>query len=117
MNKSNFVKQLYTAVDKKDLELLSDFLSDEVFFRIANFDPVTGKEACLKANQNFFSSITSMRHQIDNVWEQGDDVICNGRVDYIRFDSSSHSVPFATIFKLKQDKIINYLVYADISKL
>lgn len=117
MNKTTFIENLYKAVDNKSVQDLSDFLSDNVCFRIANHDPINGKETALKANQAFFSSITSMAHQIDSVWEQDDDVICNGIVDYVRLDGSAFSAPFATILKLQNNKIVNYLVYADISQL
>jgi len=58
-----------------------------------------------------------MAHHIDTVWEHDNDVICNGSVDYIRLDGSAFSASFATILKLQSDKIVNYLVYADISQL
>ena len=86
-------------------------------FRIANNDPVVGKKALLEANQAFFTSITRMSHRIDNVWSQDEYVICNGQVDYIRLDGSEFSVPFATVLKLKDSKIVDYLVYVDISEL
>jgi ketosteroid isomerase-like protein len=117
MNKTTFIKNLYKAVDDKNLEDLSELLSDNVRFCIANHDPINGKETALKANQAFFSSITSMKHHIDTVWEQDSDVICNGSVDYIRLDGSEFSAPFATVLKLQADKIADYLVYADISQL
>jgi len=117
MNKTTFIKELYKTVDNKNIEKLSDFIADNVHFRIANYDPVIGKEAALESNRSFFSSITSMAHRIDNIWECGDDLICNGNVDYIRLNGSEYSVPFATVLKIKNDKIIEYLVYVDISLL
>ncbi|VAW50384.1 hypothetical protein MNBD_GAMMA05-1405 [hydrothermal vent metagenome] len=54
MKKTIFVKNLYNAVDNKSVQDLSDFLSDNVCFRIANHAPINGKEAVLKANQIFF---------------------------------------------------------------
>jgi len=117
MNKTTFIKNLYQVVDNKSVADLSNYLADNVNFRLANFDAVIGKQAVLEANQTFFSSITTMAHRIDNVWQQEEDIICNGRVDYIRLDGSKFSANFSTILKLQSDKIINYLIYADISQL
>ena len=118
MNTTDFIKDLYSnAVDDKNVEHLSTFLSDNVLFRIGNYDPVRGKNAVLEANRAFFNSITSMKHQIDNIWSQGEDVICNGSIHYIRLDGSTHSATFATALKLKNEKISDYLVYADLSQL
>jgi len=115
---ADFITDLYAnAVDAKDLEHLSTLLADNVRFRVANHDSVIGKNAVLEANRAFFAGITSMTHHIDNIWSQGDDVICNGSVDYIRLDGSAFSAVFATILKLENDLISDYLVYADVSQL
>jgi len=110
-------KALYAAVDNKNIEQLSTFIDDEVHFCIGNFAPVVGKHAVLEANRSFFASITSMEHQLDNIWQCAESVICNGTVAYVRLDKSEYSVPFATVLKLNEGKIIEYLVYVDISKL
>ena len=117
MNEKVLIEKLYKSVDNRSVEDLSVFLAEDVRFRIANHDPVVGKKAVLEANQAFFTSIASMSHRIDNVWSQGEDVICNGRVDYIRLDGSEFSAPFATVLKLQDSNIVDYQVYADISEL
>jgi ketosteroid isomerase-like protein len=117
MNAKKLIEKLYKAVDDKSIEDLSVFLSDNVRFRLANHDPAIGKMTVLGANQSFFSSITSMSHQIDNTWSQGDDVICNGVVNYVRLDGSIFSATFATILTLQKNRIVDYQVYADISQL
>ncbi|MDP2571909.1 nuclear transport factor 2 family protein [Vibrio penaeicida] len=117
MNATDLIKNLYSSVDSKDVEHLSTFLADDVRFRIGNFDPVIGKTAVVEANQTFFASISSMAHQIDSIWSKGNDVICHGSVEYIRLDGSTHSAVFATILHVSNNKIKDYLVYADLSQL
>jgi len=118
VNSANFIKDLYkNAVDGKDADHLATFLTDDVHFRLGNHQPVRGKSAVLDANRTFFSSITSMSHVIENIWSQRDDLICNGSVDYVRLDGSAHSATFVTVLKLKEGKIADYLVYADLSQL
>lgn len=111
------VEELYKSIDERSVERLSEFLADNVRFRIANNNPVVGKKSVLEANQAFFTSISSMSHRIDNVWSQGESVICNGQVDYIRLDGSEFFAPFATVLKLQDRNIVDYLVYVDISEL
>ncbi len=114
----NFIVDIYKiAVDAKDTNYLSGFLADDVHFRIGNHDMIVGKKAVLDANRSFFSSITSMKHQIDNVWSQNHHIICNGIVDYKRLDGTDFSATFATVLKLEDNKITEYFVYADISEL
>jgi len=117
MNKTAFTKALYKSVDSRDSEQLSAFITEDVHFCIGNYPPVIGQEAVLAANQAFFASIQGMQHRLDNIWECGDSIICNGNVDYVRLDGSEYSVGFATVLKMQGDKISDYLVYVDISEL
>jgi len=117
MNKKDFIQKLYDSVDARSVEDLSEFLAEDVRFVLGNHDPIVGKAAVLDANQTFFSSINAMSHRIDNVWSQGEDVICHGQVDYVRLNGSEYPAGFATFLKLQDNKIIDYLIYADISDL
>ncbi|NRA19158.1 MAG: nuclear transport factor 2 family protein [Oceanospirillaceae bacterium] len=117
MNNTTLTTALYAAVDNKNIEGLAVFIAKDVHFCLGNFAPITGRDAVLEANRAFFSSINSMRHRLDNIWQCGEQVICNGTVEYVRIDNSEYSVPFATVLKFSQGKIIEYFVYVDISKL
>ncbi len=117
MSANKLVKDLYKSVDAKNINYLDDVLAEHVRFRIGSNDVITGKQAVLEANRGFFASIEAMSHSIDNVWTVKGDVICNGRVDYVRLNGSNFSAPFATVLKLQENKVIDYLVYADISGL
>ena len=117
MQAQDFIHDLYQTVDQRNAEALATFLADDVQFAIGNGDPIDGKQSVVSANAAFFSSVKNMHHQIDNVWTQGDNIICNGRVDYVRLDASAFSASFATVLEIKQNQIIDYRVYADISAL
>ena len=112
-----FVQKLYRVVDARDVNALGNMLAEGVLFKIGNMDDVVGKEAVLEANKGFFTSIAGMVHTIENVWSQGDDVICHGHVDYTRLDGTNTSATFSTILKLKDELIVDYRVFADVSAL
>lgn len=117
MNATQFVKSLYTSVDRKDLKGLASKLDDNVCFKFSNHDAVNGIEDVLQANESFFSSISSMRHTLNGIWQQDDTLICNGQVHYVRLDGTEHSAEFATVLTMRNEKIVNYLIYADVSEL
>ncbi|OUR80780.1 hypothetical protein A9Q83_00065 [Alphaproteobacteria bacterium 46_93_T64] len=117
MTKQILVKQLYETVDARNTDGLSKFLSDTIRFRIGNHDTVVGRRNVLAANDAFFNSIAGMTHKIENIWVQGEDVICNGSVDYVRLDGTPYSAHFATTLKMRNEVIEDYFVYADISQL
>jgi len=112
-----FIDALYTAVDNKDLNFMEAVLADNVKFRIGNYPLIDNKAAVLDANRQFFSSIHSMSHRIDKTSHTSNTLWCNGSVDYVRLDGSEHSANFATQLTIEQQKIVDYLVYADLSEL
>lgn len=113
-----FVETLYrVAVDGRNIEALSDYLADNVRFRIGNHSMLHGKNAVLEANRAFFDSISSMSHQIERVWLLGNVITCSGTVDYLRLNGTKHTAVFATFLTLNRDKIEEYIVYADLSGL
>lgn len=114
----HLIKQLYRCVDDRDAHAIGSFLAEEVSFKLGNFDPVVGKTAVVAANQAFFSTIAGMQHRITKVW-LGDEctIICHGNVGYTRLDNSQCSAAFSTVLQVEQGKIIDYLVFVDISML
>ena len=117
MDIQSWLKKVFDAVDSKDADKFVSFLSDDAVFKFANADPVEGKDAIREAISGFFSSINGLKHKIIEWWDQDGTVICRGEVTYMKKDSSGFTVPFANIFKMKEDLIKEYLVYVDASQL
>lgn len=117
------VRSLYRAVDNKDIHYLNSCLADKVRFRLGNNLAVTDKSDILEGNKQFFSSIESMKHRIEEIIYQANDdsgivkVSCHGTVDYVRLDSSEHSAVFSTFLKIQNGLILDYLVFVDLSGL
>jgi len=116
-DKASFVSKLYQAVDQRDLNGLGAFLAPDVDFKFGNLEAVNGKENVLEANKGFFQSIKDMSHDIDNVWGEGTEIICNGTVNYKRLDGTPFSAVFATVLTVQDGLIQDYRIYADVSGL
>jgi ketosteroid isomerase-like protein len=117
MTTPSWVNRLFQSIDALDTDAFVGFMTDDVVFRFANSDPVKGKTAVHGAVTAFFASIRSVRHEVLDTWVNPDAVICHGKVQYTRHDSSLLTVPFANIFKMQGDLIKEYLIYVDISEL
>jgi ketosteroid isomerase-like protein len=113
----SWVKQLFAAIDREDADGFVSFLTEDARFRFANAPVIRNRENIRNAVALFFSSITSSRHHILNVWEQDGVVICEGEVNYIRQNGSELSLPFVDIFQMKDNLISDYRIYMDISPL
>jgi ketosteroid isomerase-like protein len=100
-----------------DTQAFLGFMADDVSFRFGNADPVDGRATVGEAVSGFFGSIKALRHDVTEMWDEGDSVICHGTVTYTRHDSSTLTVPFANVFGLRDDLIREYLIFVDTSEL
>ncbi|OIQ19557.1 MAG: hypothetical protein BM556_03470 [Bacteriovorax sp. MedPE-SWde] len=117
MNKREFVRNLYECVDNLDAQKLKEFLSENISFKFSNFDELNGVSDVIASNENFFKSVKRMQHSITKIWEIEDDIICHGIVNYTRHNDSMYSASYSTILKVEDEKIVEYLIFADVSGL
>ena len=118
MDMPPIVRDVFQAADVKDAARFASYLTPDAVFRYANEPPVTGPEATREAVAQFFGAIKSLRHQVLQVWTLGEMVFCRGEVSYERLDGSKAGpFPFFNLFKMRGDKIAEYLIYVDISPL
>lgn len=118
MGTDEWVNALFDRIDAKDTDGWLEYLRNDARFRFGNAPPVEGKSAIRNAVSTFFSSLSSIEHEIAEVWTPSHAVICRGSVTYTRLDGSSMTVPFANVLKLDDNSLIrDYLIFADISDL
>ncbi|MBH0777790.1 nuclear transport factor 2 family protein [Nocardia bovistercoris] len=117
MTTDDFVRALYTEVDRRDADALGRFLHEDVVFRFGNAEPVRGRAAVIEANRAFFASIASMRHEFDSIAADGPLSVCEGTVHYERLDATTTGARFATFLDIRDGAIVGYRVYADITAL
>jgi ketosteroid isomerase-like protein len=111
------LQSLFESIDRQDTDAFLAFLTEDATFRFGNAGPVKGKPAIRDAVQGFFSSIKGLHHDLRDVWDTEDALICHGMVTYTRHDSSKLAVPFANIFKVHGELIDEYLIFIDVSQL
>lgn len=114
---NQLINQLFKAIDSKDAKTFLTFLAPSCIFRFGNIAPVTGKHDIELSVNAFFESLESLTHEICDVWNVSDGVVCHGNVSYTRKDGTVLTVPFANILKGKERNITEYLIFADTSKL
>ena len=117
MEEAGWVKELFASVDAMDTEAFLGFLEDDARFRFGNVPAVTGKEDIRTTIDGFFASIKGLRHDIVETWFQGQAVICRGEVTYTRTDGGEVTIPFVNIWRMRNGRIREYLIYIDINPL
>lgn len=119
------IKNLYLAIDNKSVAYLKENLAENIRFRIGNNPVANDKTKIIEANAQFFSSIQTMEHTLEDVMFQTvnndghvvNKIACHGRVDYVRLDGTEHSAVFSTVLEVEDNMITDYLVFADLSGL
>jgi ketosteroid isomerase-like protein len=112
------IREVFQAVDAKDASRFASYLTPDAIFRYANASLVTGPDAIRKAVAQFFEAVQSLRHDLLAVWTQDDMVFCKGEVRYVRHDGSKAGpFPFFNLFRMRGEKIAEYLIYVDITPL
>ena len=111
------INDLFKAIDNKDGELFSTFLTKNCQFRFGNLPVVEGTDNILQFVSNFFNSIHSLNHHIQAYWTLNDNLICHGSVTYTRLDGSQLTVPFANVLKYGPEGIFEYMIFVDASAL
>ena len=117
MNRDEWIRDLFRCVDAKDCDGWLEFLAPDARFRFGNAAMVEGRGAIGEAVTAFFTSISALRHDLEDTWWHSDALICRGEVTYRRLDGSTLTVPFANVLKLDDKLIHDYRIYADTSEL
>ena len=110
---SDHIRRMFATFDAKDVSALAAFMTDDVRLRLGNADPVQGKPAFVEAVNAFFASVEGFRHQVLNVWSDGDALIAEFDVHYSRLDGGEVTLPCCNVFRLRDGLVAEYRSYID----
>lgn len=111
------LSRLFKAIDAKDADGFVACLSEDCSFRFGSAPAVQGHQAVNEAVSAFFQSIAGLSHNLNRRLGDAQTLVVDGDVTYTRHDGSRVTVPFANILELRDDRISDYRIYADISPL
>ena len=109
------VRAIFEAFDAKDVSALASFMTDDVRLRLGNAEPVEGRSAFVEAVTAFFASVAGFRHDVVDVWSDGDTLIAELDVHYTRLDGGQVSVPGCNVFRLRDRSVADYRTYIDVT--
>jgi ketosteroid isomerase-like protein len=112
---SDYARDLFAALDAKNVPALAALMTDDVHLRLGNAEPVEGKPAFIAASEAFNASVTAVRHHVLDVWSAGDALIVQLDVHYTRLDGQELTLPCCNVFRLRDGLVSDYRVYMDIN--
>jgi hypothetical protein len=87
-------------VDHKDAAGFAAAFTPNGTLRFGNSETLRGREAINAAITYFFSAFKSLSHHSGRTWLDGDTLILEAVVTYVRHDGATVTVPATTIFHL-----------------
>jgi ketosteroid isomerase-like protein len=109
------VRPIFAAFDAKDVSAFASFMTDDVRLRLGNAEAVEGKAAFVEAVEAFLGSVGSFRHEIIDVWRDGDVFVTELDVHYTRLDGGQVTLPCCNVFRLRDGSVAEYRSYIDIT--
>jgi ketosteroid isomerase-like protein len=113
MSEPAWIDDLFASIDAMDPDTFVSFVTDDAVFRYGSNPPTDGKPAIREAVAGFFSMFKGLSHTLEGRWVAGETVFVEGQVHYERHDGSTVTLPFMNCFKMRGDKIREYLIYID----
>jgi ketosteroid isomerase-like protein len=110
---SDRARAIFAAFDAKDVSTLAAHMTDDVRMRLGNAETVEGKTAFVDAVNAFLASVGGFRHEIIDVWSDGDTLVTELEVHYTRLDGQQVTVPCCNVFQLRDGLVSGYRSYID----
>jgi ketosteroid isomerase-like protein len=114
---AELVRSAFAANDARDIDALSDLVTDDVRLTFGNAGTVTGRDAFRKASADFNASVDKFSHEITALLEVPDAgvVVAELSVTYRRLDGRELTLPCCNVFRVRDGRIADYRIYMDIN--
>jgi ketosteroid isomerase-like protein len=113
LSPSERARTIFSAFDAKDVSALAALMTDDVRLRLGNAEMVEGKAAFVAAVNAFLGSVAHFRHEIIDVWRDGDTLVTELEVHYTRLDGKQVTLPCCNVFQLRDGLVSGYRSYID----
>ena len=119
---TDWINNLFAAIDGKDAAAFAAFLAEDVHFRYGSQEPVLGKAAVRAAAEGIFEMFAALSHEIAEAWIADAAVFCEGQVTYTLPDGRTVTLPFLNVFRMtgaggpapdEKPLIADYRIYID----
>jgi ketosteroid isomerase-like protein len=114
---AELARSAFAANDARDIDALSELVTDDVRLTFGNAGTVTGRDAFRKASADFNASLDSFSHEITALFEVADAgvVVAELSVSYRRLDGRELTLPCCNVFRIRDGRIADYRIYMDIN--
>jgi ketosteroid isomerase-like protein len=106
---------IFADIDGMDPDKFVAHLSEDVVFQFGNNEPAQGRGAVKAALEAFYPMIDGMTHHVRYLFEEGDVVVAQIDVEYVRKDGKHVTVPNADILTFDGDLVKDWRIFIDLA--
>ncbi|MHB9849066.1 nuclear transport factor 2 family protein [Streptomyces krungchingensis] len=104
------------AIDSMDVEKMLPFFASDAVFTFGNNPPMSGHADIRTSIGAFFRSVASLHHTVQSCWQPVSDVVVvEFLTTYTRLDSRQVKLAAGAVFRMSDERIAEYRVYADLA--
>ncbi|MBH8572374.1 nuclear transport factor 2 family protein [Nostocaceae cyanobacterium CENA369] len=111
------VNNLFALTDVKienfDLNAYISFFTEDAFYQAGNAKPVYGYQGIREFSVPIIQKFKSLAHEVKNIWQLENTVICQVVVIYNRKDDKVFKLPTLNIIQFRGDKISSLQAFGD----
>ena len=117
MNSSTIITKYFDAISRRDIAGIRSCICHDATLKFGDFK-MSGVETIIQGYQMFFKSIQAYSLEIIHIWECNETVIIvEGETVGRNAAGNSFTVPFASVFELKNNRISHQRDYFDPGKM
>ncbi|MDX1570802.1 MAG: nuclear transport factor 2 family protein [Xanthomonadales bacterium] len=111
----DWIRRLFADIDRAGVEGIKDRLHEQVAFRFGSFPAGAGRDNFAALWAQLSPLVESLHHELLEAWELEDRSVCRGNVTYRRVQGGPATFPFCNVFRRRDGRIVEYLIYVDAS--
>jgi len=112
----NWIKELFSTIDSMDSPAFAKYITQDGTFQWGAFPKMEGTEAITQFVSGFFSMLTSLSHDVTNVWQADGDpdtIFAGGNTLYTIPNGEKVTLSFLNLFRMEGKLIREYTVFCD----
>lgn len=110
-----WLRAYYASLDGGRFEEAAELLHPDCRAVYPTGHAVEGRQAVIELTRRSLGALAGVRHTLGNVWEEGDEVIFEVEVTYLRHDRDPIVRPGAGVFVRRGGQIAEQRMYVDLS--
>jgi ketosteroid isomerase-like protein len=110
---TSIVKEMFMAAESNNVDEYVSFFTEDALFKVGNLPSVFGPQGIRDFESPVRQVIRTVSHEVKEMWEQEDVVICEMEITYTRRDGKVLILPCVDVIQMERDKVWKMQAYLD----